>query len=177
MAVLGSPWGYGVLGADIGKGALACLVGRRLAGANGSHLAGTAAVVGHCFPVWNRFRGGKGVAASVGQCLVTFPAYFPVDLGVAALTSTGRWRSRAFAATTVASLAWCAGALVWWRRGWPNAWGPRPSAMLPCAAAASSAVIIYRFATAPRAPAQATEVAPHSALDSASMISPCSQLR
>jgi glycerol-3-phosphate acyltransferase PlsY len=170
MAVLGSRWGYGVLAADVGKGAAACLVGRRLAGADGSHLAGTAAVVGHCFPVWSGFRGGKGVATSVGQCLVTFPAYFPVDLAVAGLASSRRWRSRAFATTAVASLGWCAGALAWWRRGWSNAWGPSPSVMLPCAAAASSAVILYRFATSRPA-------GPQSAAARASTISPCSQVR
>src|ERR1700687_3292423 len=87
MAVLGKGWGYGVLGADIAKGALACGLGRRMAGETGAHIGGTAAVVGHCFPVWTGFRGGKGVAASVGQCLMTFPAYFPIDLAVAGLTS------------------------------------------------------------------------------------------
>lgn len=32
-------------------------------------LAGLAAMVGHCFPVWLRFRGGKGVATLLGVCL------------------------------------------------------------------------------------------------------------
>jgi len=146
IQVLGRRWGYGVLGADVAKGAVACAAGRRLAGDRGAHVAGTAAVVGHCLPVWNGFRGGKGVAASAGQCLATFPAYFPVDLGVAYATS--RWRHRARPTTVVASAAWVAGAALWWRRGWPNAWGPRPTAALPLAAAASSAVILFRFATA-----------------------------
>jgi hypothetical protein len=34
---------------------------------------------------------------------------------------------------------------VWWRRGWPNAWGPKPTAGLPLAAAATSAIILGRF--------------------------------
>jgi glycerol-3-phosphate acyltransferase PlsY len=86
------------------------------------------------------------VAASAGQCLATFPAYFPIDLGVA--WATARWRRQAMAATAVASLTWvCAGA-VWWRRRWPNLWGPQPSAALPLAAAASSAVILSRFMAA-----------------------------
>ena len=76
----GKAWGSGILAADAAKGALACAVGRRLAGATGAHVAGTAAVVGHCFPVWNGFRGGKGVAVSLGHCAATFPAYVPVDL-------------------------------------------------------------------------------------------------
>jgi glycerol-3-phosphate acyltransferase PlsY len=155
ISVLGAKWGYGVMAADIGKATLASGLGRRLAGGRGAHVAGSASVIGHCFPVWNGFRGGKGVACSVGQCLTTFPAYFPIDLGVAALTSTRRWRSRAYTATATASFAWVLGALLWWRRGWRNGWGPAPTADLPIAAAVSSAVILYKFATAP-APAPAS---------------------
>jgi glycerol-3-phosphate acyltransferase PlsY len=149
-AVLGPRWGYAVLAADIAKGALACTAGRALGGDTGTHVAGTASVVGHCFPVWNGFRGGKGVACSVGQCAMTFPAYFPIDLGVAALTAAGPWRQRALAATAVASFAWVAGGVVWWRRGWDNLWGPPATGILPLAAAASSAVILYKFASARR---------------------------
>ncbi len=149
MAVLGTGWGLGVLGADVAKAAVACCTGRLLADGPGSHLAGVAAVAGHCFP-WNAsFKGGKGVAASAGQCLVTFPAYFPIDVAVAALTgAVPAWRNRAFATTAVASVTWVGAAFVWWRRGWPNLWGPRPSAGLPLAAAATSAMIGYRFASA-----------------------------
>lgn len=150
MTVLGGGWGTAVLAADVAKGALACAVGRAVAGGTGSHLGGTAAVIGHCFPVASRFKGGKGVAASVGQCLATFPAYFPIDLAVAALSSAGPWRRRAAAATLLSSGAWVGGAILWWRTGWPNLWGPRPTVALPLAAAASSAVILYRFATAAR---------------------------
>jgi glycerol-3-phosphate acyltransferase PlsY len=48
----------------------------------------------------------------------------------------------------LSSGAWIGGAILWWRRGWPNLWGPRPTVALPLAAGASSAVILYRFATA-----------------------------
>jgi len=149
IAQIGPRWGYAVMVADVAKGALAARTGGRLAGVVGAHLAGTAAVVGHCFPVWSGFRGGKGVATSAGQCLATFPVYTPLDLAVAAATAASpRWRRRALAATAVASATWVAAATVWWRRGWPNAWGPTPTSGLPLAAAASSAVILYRFATA-----------------------------
>jgi acyl phosphate:glycerol-3-phosphate acyltransferase len=144
-AVLGARWGYAVMAADIAKGAVAARAGRRLAGDPGQHVGATAAVIGHCWPAWNGFRGGKGVGCSVGQCLSTFPAYFPLDLGVAALAAAGPWRQRAFVATAVSSTAWVTGAVLWWRRGWPNGWGGRPTAGLPLAAAASSVVIIDRF--------------------------------
>jgi glycerol-3-phosphate acyltransferase PlsY len=152
VKVLGKRWGYGVMAADIAKASVAGGLGRRLGGSRGAHVASVASVVGHCFPVWNGFRGGKGVACSVGQCLTTFPAYFPVDLGVAALTSTGRWRSRSYAATAVASVAWVLGALLWWRKGWRNGWGPAPDGDLVAAAVTSSAVILYKFATATAPP-------------------------
>lgn len=151
MAVLGSGWGLGVLAADIAKGAAAGAAGRRLAASTGAHVASTAAVVGHCFPVWSGFRGGKGVATSVGQCLVTFPAYVPIDLTVAAATATRRFRRRSYAATAAASGTWVVSSLVWWRRGWPNLWGPAPTVALPLAALTSSAVILSRFAAAERA--------------------------
>ena len=149
-AVLGARWGYAVMAADITKGAVACRVGRRLAGSSGAHVAGTASVVGHCFPIWNGFRGGKGVGCSVGQCLATFPAYFPIDLGVAAMTAAGPWRRRAFAGTAAASATWVACAVLWWRRRLPNLWGPEPGPGLALAAAGSSAVIAHRFVAARR---------------------------
>jgi glycerol-3-phosphate acyltransferase PlsY len=146
MAVLGPAWGWGILAADATKGALACAAGRRLAGGSGAHIAGTAAVVGHCFPVWNGFRGGKGVAVSLGQCLATFPAYLPIDLGVA--WAVGKRTGRTFPGTAVASATWVTAGVLWWRKGWPNGWGPAPTTALPISAAVSSAVIAYRFLTA-----------------------------
>ena len=143
IAVLGKGWGFGILFGDIGKGALASVVGRRLAGDLGAHIGGTAAVVGHCLPVWNGFKGGKGAATSCGQCLATFPAYFPIDLAVA--IAIAKWRGRALPATATASAVWVSAGALWWRKGWPNGWGPRPTAALPVAAAVSSAVIFSRF--------------------------------
>ena len=150
-AVLGYGWGLGVMAADIGKAAAACGVGRRLAGGDGANVAGTAAVIGHCYPAHNGFKGGKGVAASVGQCAATFPAYFPFDVGVALATAVVPWwRQRAFATIVVSSTCWVGGGLLWWRKGWGNAYGPEPSAALPAASAVSSIVIVAKFLQAAR---------------------------
>ncbi len=148
MAALGQGWGRAVMVADIAKGVVACTVGSRLAGRSGADVAGAAAVVGHCYPVWNGFRGGKGVAVSAGQCLATFPAYFPVDITVA--YAVARLRGRALPATAVASAVWVVCGLLWWRREWPNAWAPSPGPTLPLSAAVTSAVILTRFAAAAR---------------------------
>jgi acyl phosphate:glycerol-3-phosphate acyltransferase len=149
--VLGARAGAAVLVGDIGKGAAACVLGGLVGGPTGAHLAGTAAVAGHCYPVWNGFDGGKGVATSVGQCLATLPAYFPIDAAVAVATaSSSRWRQRAFAATVVSSTCWVLGSMLWWRRGWPNPWGPQATGALPLATAASTAMILQRFVAAQR---------------------------
>lgn len=150
-AVLGVRAGATVLVGDIAKGAVAAAIGGAVAGPVGAHVGGSASVVGHCFPVWTGFRGGKGVAASIGQCLATFPAYFPLDaaVGVATAAMPG-WQRRAFGATAVSSLCWVLGGVVWWRKGWRNAWGPRPTAALPIASAVSSLVIVERFIAAGR---------------------------
>lgn len=75
--VLGRRVGAAVVAADIAKGVAACGWGRWSGGDLGAHLAGVAAVIGHCYPLWTRFHGGKGVATSFGQCVYTFPAYNP----------------------------------------------------------------------------------------------------
>lgn len=149
MKVLGTKAGLVVMAGDISKGVVACAVGGALAGATGAHLAGTASVAGHCYPVMNGFRGGKGVATSVGQCLATFPSYFPIDVGVAAATAAvPAWKQRAFAATLVSSGCWIVGGVVWWAKGWRTLWGPTPTVMLPVSALLSSAIIVERFLAA-----------------------------
>ena len=54
---------------DGGKGAAAVLIARAVAGEDAAQLAGLMAFVGHCFPVWLGFKGGKGVATFLGLLL------------------------------------------------------------------------------------------------------------
>ncbi|HSI97699.1 MAG TPA: glycerol-3-phosphate acyltransferase, partial [Gaiellaceae bacterium] len=143
--LLGRRAGRAVMAADVAKGAAACGVGRRLAGDLGAHVAGVAAVIGHCYPLWTGFRGGKGVATSFGQCLATFPAYAPLDVAVAmGVARIPGLRRPALVSAGVASLAWVAAGIVWWRRGLPNLWGSRPTIALPLANAATTAVLAVR---------------------------------
>lgn len=145
---LGTGWGVAVLVLDAAKGAFAGLAGRRVAGDDGAYLAAAASIAGHIAPVWNGFRGGKGVATSAGACLAVFPAYFPLDAAVAGL---GAVRSgRAETSVQISSVVWVGAAILWWRRRWPNAWGPEPTVGLPLFAGASAAMILAKFAVAAR---------------------------
>ena len=64
---------------DAGKGALAVLLARMLTGSTDAvQIAAIMAMLGHCYPVWLQFKGGKGVATFLGILL----AYaWPVGLG------------------------------------------------------------------------------------------------
>jgi acyl phosphate:glycerol-3-phosphate acyltransferase len=151
MRLLGASAGRAVIVADVAKGFAGCALGRALAGDGGAHMGGVAAVVGHCYPAWNGFQGGKGVATSFGQCLYTFPAAAPIDLAVAIGTARVRGlRQPALVSTAVASGAWLLASVVWWRRRLPNSWGPPATGALPLANAASVLVIASRFARAIR---------------------------
>lgn len=59
---------------DGGKGAAAVLLAKFLIDAESVYLiAGVAAVLGHNFPVWLKFKGGKGVATTLGTMLAAAP--------------------------------------------------------------------------------------------------------
>lgn len=62
---------------DGGKGAIAALAALALAGHDAALVAGFAAVLGHNFPVWLGFKGGKGVATTLGTL---FAVAWPVGL-------------------------------------------------------------------------------------------------
>jgi glycerol-3-phosphate acyltransferase PlsY len=76
--VLGWRKGLWVFVLDAAKGALAAGIGLAADGRPAGYLLGAAAVVGHVFPVWERFRGGKGVATGGGVFAVLSPLVFAV---------------------------------------------------------------------------------------------------
>jgi glycerol-3-phosphate acyltransferase PlsY len=149
--VLGATPGRAVLIADVAKAYTSCASGRAVAGDLGAHVAGVGAVVGHCYPAWRGFDGGKGLATSFGQCLYTFPVAAPVDLGlaigVARIPGLGR---PGLVSTAAASSGWLLMSLLWWRRRLPNSWGPKPTAALFFANCATVGIVVSRFVVAHR---------------------------
>ncbi len=83
MRVLGTKFALLTLAIDVGKGALAAWIGSLLAGETGSAVCAVAAVMGHVWPVFYRFRGGKGVSTSLGAILVLTPLYGVLVLAIA----------------------------------------------------------------------------------------------
>ena len=70
---LGRSWGIAVMACDIGKGVAGVLIGRALTDDPWPIFVAAAVMVGAIFPVWLRFRGGKGVAAGAGVMIGLFP--------------------------------------------------------------------------------------------------------
>lgn len=81
---------------DSGKGAIAALLALWIAGQDAALLAGLGAVCGHLFPVWLKFRGGKGVATTLGTLLAVAP--------MTGILACGIWLAMA-AAFRISSLA------------------------------------------------------------------------
>ncbi len=112
LRVLGKPWGFGVFFADALKGFLAVrlvllIVSRDPMAADYVEffaiLAAASCVFGHSFPIWLGFKGGKGVATSVGSIFGVTP--------IAAITIFLVWLV-VFLTTRYVSLASVIGALA-----------------------------------------------------------------
>ncbi|MBO9445673.1 glycerol-3-phosphate 1-O-acyltransferase PlsY [Ruegeria sp. R14_0] len=92
---------------DAAKGAVAVLLARTLAGEDAAQIAAMAAFLGHCFPIWLGFKGGKGVATFLGIWLA-----LDWRIGVACcltwLVAAAIWRISSLAALVAAGMS-----IVW----------------------------------------------------------------
>ena len=91
LRTVGLRWGVVVLVADLAKGAVPVIIARVLSDEPYVYtVAGLAAAVGHDWPLFAGFRGGRGVAASFGAALALNPiaaaALIPVGVGLVAVT-------------------------------------------------------------------------------------------
>ncbi len=89
---------------DAAKGAVAVLIARAMAGEDAAQVAALAAFLGHCFPVWLGFKGGKGVATFLGIWLA-----LDWRVGVACcltwLVAAAIWRISSLGALAAAALS------------------------------------------------------------------------
>lgn len=65
---------------DFLKGLIPTLLGYLLIGTSGAVIGGALSVIGHCYPVWLKFKGGKGIATSAGVLVVIDPLVFIILL-------------------------------------------------------------------------------------------------
>jgi len=108
--VMGRKWGYAVFLCDFFKGFLSVKLGQLIAGVFhvdpvlAGVLAATASVLGHDFPVWLGFKGGKGIATLAGVVLGLFPPLVCVSFGVvwAVVFLLGRYTSLASICAVIA---------------------------------------------------------------------------
>lgn len=70
IRVMGKKLGIATFILDVFKGMLAVLIAKAILGSNGGYIGGVFAVIGHNWPILIGFKGGKGVATSLGVILM-----------------------------------------------------------------------------------------------------------
>ena len=90
LRVMGVKIGFTVFVLDILKALIACIIGRVWMGLNGAMVAGLAVVLGHNWPCFFQFKGGKGVASTLAVMLMTFtvPAAICYVVAIALIAAT-----------------------------------------------------------------------------------------
>jgi glycerol-3-phosphate acyltransferase PlsY len=128
LRAMGRKAAAAVLLGDLAKGFAAALLGDLVGGEVVGFAAGFAAVLGHCFPVWHRFRGGKGVATAGGAVLWLVPpagaVLLAVWVGIVALAKRSSVASLLVAAGLVPVVALFGG------RGVSLAWAGATAALI-----------------------------------------------
>lgn len=100
LRVLGKKSAALVLVGDGLKGATAAWIGVVVVGAEFGYVTLFVAVVGHAFPIWHGFRGGKSVATAIGGLIVLAPLV-GVALGVLWIVIVAVWKTASVASIAV----------------------------------------------------------------------------
>ena len=74
---------------DFGKGVLAAFIGKHFVGIEVGLISGLFAILGHCYPVFLRFHGGKAIATSFGVLAILYPFVGLLTFGVWLVTVLG----------------------------------------------------------------------------------------
>ncbi len=85
VRVFGYKPGLVTFAGDFLKAVAGVLLGRLICGTSGGYIGGFFVVIGHCWPAFAKFRGGKGVASSCGVAFMTFPLGALVALSIGGL--------------------------------------------------------------------------------------------
>jgi glycerol-3-phosphate acyltransferase PlsY len=113
--VLGWRRGLWVFVLDAAKGALAAGLGLVVDGRPAGYAMAAAAVIGHVFPVWEKFRGGKGVATGGGAFIALSPLVLVVLVAIWGVVSR-LWKKASLASIIVVALLPVGVGIV--RRSW-----------------------------------------------------------
>ena len=101
---------------DLSKGAVVVILARLLFDDSATQIAGLASFLGHCFPVWLGFKGGKGVATFIGITLALYwPAGILTCLTWILIAYISRISSLSALLSSISSIVWI------WICGMPNA--------------------------------------------------------
>lgn len=80
LRIYGKKYAVITLFVDVFKGSISVLIATLLEPEYGIYIAGLAVVIGHCWPIFYRFKGGKGMATSFGVNLVFNPLLLLMQL-------------------------------------------------------------------------------------------------
>lgn len=100
----GAKAGLTVLGCDMLKTIVAMLIGKYMAGESGEALAGAFCIIGHCFPIFFSFRGGKGVSVGAALGLMQGLGVFAVIMAVFLIVAVSGKKVSLASITAAASL-------------------------------------------------------------------------
>jgi glycerol-3-phosphate acyltransferase PlsY len=131
MRTIGKRAGAAVMLIDALKGLTAALIATAMVSDVVGFWGGFAAVVGHVFPVWHRFRGGRGVATAIGAVLFLEP-WFGLILVLGWATTVALTKTASIASLG-AMILYVPGYAIFGWRGWPLV-----------AAAATAVLVIVR---------------------------------